>query len=68
MVSESFGLVRIPYCALKKKEYIFIYFLILVTSDRFFVSPILLSCSIKLLPLLFHLFDDVKGGEEIDKW
>ena len=35
MVSESFGLVRIQYDFLKKKEYIFIYFLILVTFDRF---------------------------------
>ena len=39
MVSESFGLVRIRYYFLKKKEYIFIYSLILVTFDRFLFHP-----------------------------
>ena len=67
MISESFGLVRIRYGFLKKKEYIFIYSLILVTFDGFFVSPLLLSCSTKPLPPTFYLFDDVKGGESDER-
>ena len=39
MASESFGLVRIRYDFLKKKEYSFIYSLILVTFDRFLFYP-----------------------------
>ena len=72
IVSESFGLVRIRYDFLKKKEYIFIYSLILVTFDRF-LFRLFYSAALQNLfhqPSIFSMMSKRESvvGESAVRW
>ena len=64
MASESFGLVRIWYDFLKKKEYIFIYSLILVTFNRFLFCSFY-SAAPQNFFLQYSIFLMMSKGEKI---
>ena len=62
IVSGSFGLVRIRYCLLKNKEYIFLYSLILVLYDRFLFRPFYLAI-LQNFFLQYSIFSMMSKGE-----
>ena len=68
IVSKSFGLVRIRYSFLKKKEYIFISSLILVTFDRFLFRPFYSATPQNLSTNILSFRWCQRGREENGKW